>query len=315
MSTAKPVLLLMNALPPEMRVRLDGVAEVVDATDATRRDHVIEEAGPRIEAVLTIGTIGLSSTAMDLMPSLRVVSCLGVGYEGVDLAAARARGIVESNGHGTNAIAVADPALALMLAIVRGIPQGDAAVRRGEWRASGAALPELTGMRLGVLGLGSIGLAVARRCELGFDMGVGYHSRSRRPESPYAYHADARSLAAASGVLVLAAPGGPETRHIVDREVLAALGPEGFLINVARGSLVDTATLVDALRDGGIAGAALDVVEGEPQVPADLLACPNLVITPHVGGRSPNAQRTMIDHAVSNFQAFFAGREVSTPVS
>lgn len=311
----KPDLLVLNALTAPALARLAEVATVHDGSQPDRLAEVLAERAHAIRGVLTIGTIGLSAEVIAALPALAIVSCMGVGFEGVDMAAATARGLIVTNGHGTNAAAVADHALALMLCAVRGVRDGDAAVRRGEWRDASSARPELTGMRLGVLGLGMIGDEIARRCVGGFAMSVGYHNRRPRPEVTHAYHPSALELARHSDVLVVAAPGGAETRHLVDAAVLEALGPDGFLVNIARGSLVDTAALIAALRDRRIAGAALDVVEGEPAVPAELLAHPNVVMTPHVAGRSPQSQRAMIEHAASNFRAHFAGGAVTNRVA
>ena len=299
-----------STLSDTAAARLAEVATVHDGSTAAARERSVKEKGAQIRAVLTIGSIGLAADLIEALPQLGMASCMGVGYEHVDLEAAKARGLVITNGHGTNASSVADHALALMLATVRGVVAGDAAIRRGEWRGASSARPELTGMRLGIYGLGMIGDEIARRCAGGFAMSVGYHNRRPRPDVTHRYHASVVELAGHSDVLVLAAPGGVETKHAVSRAALAALGPDGFLINIARGTLVDTAALIEALREGGIAGAGLDVVEGEPDVPAELLAQPNLVMTPHIAGRSPQSQRAMIDHATANFRAFFAGEPV-----
>jgi lactate dehydrogenase-like 2-hydroxyacid dehydrogenase len=163
------------------------------------------------------------------------------------------------------------------------------------------------------LGLGRIGLGIARRAA-GFDMTIRYHNRNRRTDVAYDYYADLVSLAWASDVLMIAAPGGAETYHMVNREVLEALGPTGFLVNVGRGSIVDTDALVEALHDGGIAGAALDVLEGEPTVPPFVLEAPNLLLSPHIAGRSPEANAASLQLMMDNLAAHFAGRPPVTPV-
>jgi lactate dehydrogenase-like 2-hydroxyacid dehydrogenase len=311
----KPDCLVLVPQTPENLAVMAQVLTVHDASDPATRESVVASAAERIRAVLTIGTIGLTAELIGRLPALEIVSALGVGYEGVDLAAVRARGLVLTNGRGANAISVADHAMALMLAAMRDVAGGDRSVREGHWRGLASALPQVAGKRLGIIGLGTIGLEIAQRASAGFGMPVGYHNRSPRPDLPYTYHPDARSLAAASDVLVLAAPGGPETHHIVDAAVLDALGPEGFVVNVGRGSLVDTEALVAALEQGRIAGAGIDVVEGEPKVPAAVLAAPNLVITPHVAGRSPESITGMVTLFLDNMRAHFSGQPVLTPVA
>ncbi|MEW6640902.1 MAG: 2-hydroxyacid dehydrogenase [Pseudomonadota bacterium] len=285
---------------------------VVVAGTAQDKARAMLAHGPDIRAVLTRGTTGLSAQDIASLPNLEIICALGAGYENIDLRAAAARGIVVTYGPGLNAATVADHAMALLLAVVRGIPSADASVRRGEWDR--ALRPGVSGKRLGILGLGAIGSAIAARAAGGFAMAVHYHNRTPRPSSTYVYQPSVVQLAQASDILVIAAPGGPGTRHLVDAIVLKALGPGGFLINIARGSIVDTPALVEALRSGAIAGAALDVFETEPNVPDELKHCPNVVLTPHVAGRAPEAVRATVQHVADNLAAHFAGRPVLTPI-
>lgn len=314
MSAPKPDCLLLSPLSAANIEELGRFLTVHDASDRTRRDEIAASVADRIRSVLTIGTVGLTAEMIARLPALEIVSTLGVGYEGVDLAAVRARNLVMTHGRGANAISVADHAMALMLSAMRGVTSGDRAVRSGGWRTPHTLLPQVAGKRIGILGLGTIGLEVARRAAGGFGMPVAYHNRKPRAGVDYRYCPDMVTLASQSDILVLAAPGGPETRHIVDRAVLDALGPKGFVVNVARGSLIDTAALVAALHDGRIAGAALDVVEGEPDIPDAVMSAPNLVITPHVAGRSPESNAAMIGLFLDNVRAHFAGQPPVTPV-
>lgn len=261
---------------------------------------------PGTIAVVTNGMNGLSAAQMDLMPELRIVSCFAAGHENVDLAAARARGIWVTHAPGANAETVADSTLGLMIAAMRGFVAADRAVRNGGWDAARAIRPTLHGSRLGLVGMGQVGAAIAHRAAA-FGMRIAYHTRTPRPELPWAWQAVLREMAADSDILVLACPGGAATRHIVNAEVLAALGPAGFLVNVARGSVVDTAALVAALRQKTIAGAALDVMEGEPVPPADLLSLDNVLLTPHYAGRSPDALRTQLATLLANIEAALGG--------
>ncbi|WP_454691949.1 NAD(P)-dependent oxidoreductase [Achromobacter aloeverae] len=272
-----------------------------------------------VDAVLTNGSTGFDAHEMAAMPRLRIVCALGAGYEKIDLAAARARGIAVCNGRGANDASVADHALALLLAAARGIVHGDEVARQGNWGASARIeRPTLHGKRLGILGLGTIGRQVVRRAAGGFDMEIGYHNR--RPVADdagdLAYFDSPAALASWADFLVVATPGGAATHHLVDAAVLAALGPRGFLVNIARGSVVDTQALIAALHAGGIAGAALDVVEGEPDgmTPA-LFQAPNLTLTPHIAGRSPEAIAATVKLAAANLLACFEDRPLVTPVA
>lgn len=306
------VLVLVETIGEYLPMLENAGFELIVATTPPARQAAIETRGATIDAVLTRGPLGLTALEIDALPKLQIITVIGAGYERVDLPAARARGIVVTNGAGVNASAVADHAMALLLALVRDIPRADASVRRGEW--SKVMRPSLAGKRLGILGLGAVGMAIARRASLGFGMPVGYHSRRPRGEVDYTWFADARSLAQSSDVLMIATPGGEGTRQLVDAGVIEALGPQGFLVNVARGSVVDTAALVVALGKGHLAGAGLDVFDDEPNVPESLKALPNVVLTPHVAGLSPDAVKATVELVTQNLLAHFSGRPVLTPV-
>lgn len=306
------VLVLVETIGPYLPILEEAGFRLLLATTPDARAEAIAEQGGLIDAVLTRGPLGLTGAEMAALPRLQIITVIGAGYERVDLDAARQRGVVVTNGAGVNAPAVADHAMALLLALVRDIPRADASVRRGEW--SKVMRPSVTGKRLGILGLGAVGLAIARRAALGFGMAVGYHNRQARPDVDYPWFEDVRSLAANSDILMIATPGGESTRALVDADVIVALGPEGFVVNVARGSVVDTQALVDALANERLAGAALDVFENEPQVPEALRALPNVVLTPHVAGLSPEAVRATVELVTQNLLAHFSGRPVLTPI-
>ena len=313
MNAPQPLLVLCP-LQDEYMQQFRDRFDVIEAGDDARRAQAIAEDGARIRAVLTIGTIGLSAAEIAALPALEVVHTLGVGYERVDVAAAKARGVAVANAAGSNATCVADHAFGLLLAAVRGIVQMDQGVRRGLWRDQlEVYTPTVSGKRIGLLGMGDIGQQIAKRAA-GFDMAVGYHSRSAKPELPHRYFGSVRALAEWADYLVVATPGGAATQHLVNAEVLQALGPQGTLVNIARGSVVDTAALAVALREGRIASAGIDVYESEPLPPAALLDLPNVVITPHIAGRSPEAIQGSVSLVLDNLQAFFAGRPMSTPL-
>lgn len=267
-----------------------------------------------VRAVLISSSQKPSTALLDALPRLEILCCNGVGYDKLDLADMQRRRLVVTHSPGVIAPFVAEHAIGLLLAAVRRIPQVDGAVRRGEWASARSQLPTMLGGRLGILGLGQIGGEIARRASLAFDMTVAYHARRPRPDVAYRYCKDVVELAETSDFLVLACTGDEGTHHIVDARVLEALGPRGFLVNVARGSVVDTAALIEALHTHRIAGAGLDVVEGEPTVPPALLDTENAVITPHLGGRSSQAQSAMLDLVIRNLRAHFACEPVPTPI-
>ncbi|EFV85378.1 D-isomer specific 2-hydroxyacid dehydrogenase [Achromobacter xylosoxidans C54] len=307
-----PLLILIDSVHDFLPAIEDRGFRCILATTPEERARAIRDHADEIRVVLTRGATGFRADEMAALPRLSLICSLGVGFENIDLAAARARGVQVTHGPGANATSVADHAMALLLGVARHLPQADAWVRQGHW--SGFMGPQVSGKRLGILGLGSIGLEIARRGANGFGMTVGYYSRRARPDCGYAYYDSPRALAEASDFLVVATPGGAETRHLVDAAVLDALGPQGYLVNIARGSVVDTNALIAALAGRRIAGAGLDVVEGEPVVPSALLALDNVVLTPHSAGRSPEAVSATVALFLENAGAHFAGQAVLTPV-
>jgi len=309
----KPLLLVLIAMSDDRKALIDAEFEILYAPDAARRKAAIETEGARIRAVLTNGAVGLTAAEIDALPALEFVSAIGAGYEKIDVAAAQARGIEVTNGSGTNAACVADQVFALLLGIVRQVPKFDQAVRDGLFRDGLPLLPNFSGKQLGILGLGEIGREVAKRAA-GFDLEIGYCNRRKRADVDYTYFDNIHALASWADYLVIAAPGGAETFHLIDATVLQELGKHGYLVNIARGSLVDSAALADALHRGVIAGAGLDVYETEPAPPTELLACPNLVIAPHVAGFSPEAFLAADTLFVENGRKFFAGEQVSHSV-
>ena len=284
------------------------------ATTPESRANLDAELAKTVRAVLTVGTIGLTEEQMDALPNLEIICAQGVGYEQIDIDAAQRRSIVVTNGPGTNSSAVADHTLALMLGITRQIPQMDARVRRNEWSRLGANIGGMFGKKLGIIGLGNIGEQIARRCAGGFDMAVGYFNRNPLADSLWRYFDTPHALAEWADYLVVATPGGKGTAKLVDASVLRALGEHGFLINISRGSVVDTQALIECLQQRQIAGAALDVIDGEPRIPADIIPLTNLVVTPHIGGTSPEAMNNMMTLVIDNLLAHFGGTPVLTPV-
>ena len=309
----KPSLLVLISLRDDSYASVAASFDILYAPTPEQRTQIIAAHGATIRAVLTNGTTGLTADEIDRLPDLEFVSALGAGYENIAVDYARARDIVLVNGAGTNDDCVADHAFALLLAAVRDIAQRDRATRDGVWRDKLPLRPNVSGKRLGVLGLGNIGLKVARRAA-GFDIETGYHNRKPREGSVLRYFESVVALAEWSDFLVIATPGGAGTHHLVDRAVLDALGPQGFLVNVSRGSVVDTAALAAALEAGTLGGAGLDVYEGEPHLPQALVHLKNIVLTPHVAGSSPEAIGASMQNFLANAQRHFAGEAVLTPI-
>ncbi|WP_338525491.1 2-hydroxyacid dehydrogenase [Pseudomonas batumici] len=307
------VLVLVETVNDYLPILQKHGFELILAPTEALRAEAIASHGERINVVLTRGPLGLFADEMAALPKLEIICVLGAGYEKVDLHAAAQRGIVVTNGAGANASPVADHAMALLLSLVRDIPRADASVRRGEWRK--LTRPSLGGKRLGILGMGAVGLAIAQRAALGFGMTVSYHNRRPRTDVDYRYCATVTELALASDFLIVATPGGAGTHALIDRQALEALGPQGFLVNIARASVVATDDLVDALQQGRLAGAALDVFDDEPNVPDVLKGLANVVLTPHVAGLSPEASEATVTLMVENLLAYFSGKPVLTPVA
>ncbi len=308
----KTVLVLVETVDDYLPLLEAAGYRLIRAPSPQLRSAAIARHADTIDAVLTRGPLGLTGQEINALPKLQIICVIGAGYEQVDLAAAAARGITVTNGAGANASAVADHAMAMLLALLRNLLQADASTRRGEWNR--VISPSVSGKRIGIIGLGAVGLAIARRASQGFDMPVSYHNRTARDDVPYTYYDSPLHLAEAVDILVIATPGGAGTQKLVDASVLEALGHEGYLVNIARASVVDTQALVQALQQGLIAGAALDVFDDEPHVPQALTVLPNTLLTPHVAGQSPEAARDTVELVLLNLQAFFAGERVLTPV-
>ena len=310
---SKPEILVAAKLWPPYMEALRAAYVVHDRLHQT--DPVaFAAAAPRIRAIAASGESKVPRGLMDQLPALEVISVFGVGYDGVDVAAARERGVPVTHTPDVLTDDVADMGLGLLLALARRIPQADRFVRAGQWPDGPAPLGrKVSGARLGIVGLGRIGQAIACRAE-GFGMSIAYTARHEKPATAYRYYPTPQALAAEVDFLMVITPGGDATRGLINAPVLAALGPKGYLINVARGSVVDQAALIHALERGLIAGAALDVFEDEPNVPPELCARDDVVLTPHVASATWQTRRAMADLAFGNLQAHFAGQPLLTPV-
>ncbi len=282
--------------------------------EAKDRVATLRELAPKVRALATFGGGGADAKLMDALPNLEIISNFGVGVDAIDLDAAKQRGIIVTNTPDVLNDCVADTALALTLNAMRKFPQAEQYLRSGYWATRGAypLTTALDGKTMGILGLGRIGEAIAKRA-LAFGMKVRYHNR-RKKDVPHAYDPDPVALARNCDVLVVVTPGGPETDRLVNAKVLDALGAQGYLVNIARGSVVDEPVLLRYLQQGKIAGAALDVFADEPRVPPEFLALDNVVLLPHVGSATDETRTAMGNLQVENLLRHFAGKPVLTRV-
>ena len=311
---SKPDVLVVAKLWPYLLEKLQAEFTVHD------RIHESDPAAfaaiaPRIRAISGGGESRVNAGLINQLPALELVSVFGVGYDGYDVPALKARGVPLTNTPDVLTDDVADMGMALMLAVARRLPQNDAYLRAGKWLSGPAPLArKMSGARLGIVGLGRIGLAIAKRAE-GFGMSIAYTTRTPRKDVAYAYFPSATALAAEVDFLMVITPGGAATKGLINGEVLAALGKEGYLINVARGSVVDEAALVKALDEGVIAGAGLDVFEKEPNVPQALIDRDNVVLSPHAASATWQTRKAMADLAFGNLKAHFSGQALLTPIA
>jgi lactate dehydrogenase-like 2-hydroxyacid dehydrogenase len=276
---------------------------------------LIAEVSSRVRGIQTGGGHGADAKLMDALPKLEIISCFGVGVDAVDLDAAKRRGVIVTNTPDVLNECVADLAMGLTLATLRRISLGDRFVRAGSWLKGALPLAQKVGGKtMGILGYGRIGKAIAKRAE-SFGMRIVYHGRKPQAGVAHKYYASLSEMARDCDVLLVICPGGAATYHIVNAEVLQALGPEGTLINVARGSVVDEQALVKALADGSLGAAGLDVFESEPKVPEALFGMDQVVLQPHVGSATHETRKAMGDLTVDNLRAHFSGKRVLTPVA
>jgi hydroxypyruvate reductase len=312
MDNPKPALLSVAHLPDFLTDRLRQGFDLHDRVHEAD-PKAFDGIAPAIRGVVSSGEGRLSRTLLARLPAVEIVSVFGVGYDGIDIAATRERGVIVTNTPDVLTEDVADLAIGLMLAVSRQLLGADRYVRSGQWRNGPYRLTrKVSGSRLGIFGLGRIGSAIACRAE-GLDMKIAYTDTTEKPVS-YSYYTSVVELARNVDFLIVSAYGGPATQALIDADVLEALGPEGVLINIARGSVVDEKALVAALESGRLGGAGLDVFVDEPNVPPELLAMDNVVLTPHMASGTWQTRKAMADLAVANLEAHFAGKPVLTPV-
>jgi len=306
----KPHVLKIARLPDLLNERLYDQYEV---TDSTENPVDLPASALDVRALLANGESRVSRELIEKLPELEIIVVFGVGYDGVDVQAARERGTRVTHTPDVLTDDVADFAMALLLGIGRRTADADRFVRAGAW--SDGPFPftrKVSGARVGIVGLGRIGKAIARRAA-GFDMRIAYTGRTPQ-DVPYEFIGSVVELAAAVDFLVIAVGGGEATLHLVDTDVLNALGPQGILINVGRGSVVDEGALAAALRDKRIYAAGLDVFEHEPHVHPDLLGLDNVLLTPHMASATQDTRQAMADLTLSNLAAYFARETLPTPI-
>ena len=308
---------IATALSGGLQARLEPDFAVTGPVALPIGAHLDPAIAAEVGALVTVGVMETSAGVMDFFPNLALISCLGSGYDGVDIEAAMRRGIMVTHSPAANAAAVAELAMALLLAANRQVVAADKFVRDGLWRRNAlVGVPVargLEGRRIGIYGFGAIGAKIAARCAA-FEAEIAYHNRSSKPEMPYGFHPTLQSLADWADTLMIAVRADASNRHAVDAGVMRALGPEGILVNISRGSVVDEAALIALLQSGELGSAGLDVFENEPMVPDLLKALPQVVLTPHVGGATRQARAAMEELVLSNIVAFFAGDAVPTPI-
>jgi lactate dehydrogenase-like 2-hydroxyacid dehydrogenase len=310
--------LIYSRFPKAQMIRIGEHYDLLDGAGKPPVETFSADQLKSVRAMITAGGQTIPTAVLDSLPSLGAIICYGTGYDGVDLAEIKKRNIVLGNSPAANAAAVADLAMTLMLAVTRRLLTGDEYVRSGNWagsKPSPAMRPPLgmTGRKIGIYGMGEIGRKIAVRCAA-FETEVAYHSRSKH-EVPYTYFPTLAALAEWADILMIAVRAGPDTQHIINTDILAKLGANGTIVNISRGSVIDEKALVAALETNVIAGAGLDVYEKEPHAPDALTKCPNVVLTPHIGGHTVEAHIGMQDCVLANLAAFYAGKPLRYPVA
>lgn len=303
----KPEILVLTPIYAPALAELEREYTVHKLWTARDPDAYIKDVSARVRGMVTTGLAGFGRRHLEALPKLEIIACFGSGREAMDLAAAQARGVVVTDTPRPIAQSVADLALGLIIAVMRRICESDRYVRAGKWpQGPFGAGRDLGGKTCGIIGLGQIGRGVAKRAEA-FGMSVRYHGPGPKQDIAYPYHADLEAMARLTDCLVVTCATTPATRGMVNARILDALGPEGFLINVARGAIVDEPALIAALRTGKIAGAGMDVFQDEPHVPAELIAMENVVMAPHIGSTTREVREARTAKLLANLRAHFSG--------
>ena len=308
--------ILMNGrLLPALEQQLAQDYELHPLWKEADPDAFLAQHGAEFEGLVTSARVGASAALINALPALKVISSFGVGYETIAIAEAQRRQIQVGYTPEVLNDCVADIAMGLVIDVARGMSASDRYAREKKWLKSPYPLTtRVSGKRLGIVGLGRIGQVIARRAS-GFDMDIRYHNRKPNPALPYVYEPSLAALASWCDFLVVASAGGAETKHLISRDILQALGPRGFLINISRGSVIDEEALIEALEQNLIAGAGLDVYEDEPNIPERLLALDNAVLLPHLASATHETRQAMADLVMDNLRSFFSTGHVKVAVS
>lgn len=313
--TGKPEIVLLKPIYAPVQAQLESEFTVLRLWQVSDRRRFLDETCGAARAAVAVGLSGIAREDIDALPKLELIACFGNPRGTIDLEATGNRGIVVTHTPDRIADAVAELAAGMAVALMRRICEADRFVRAGRWSSNAPeAGSTLVGKTCGIVGLGGIGRETAARLQA-FGMSIEYHGPRVKDGVAYRYHADVESLAAAADCLIVTCPLLPETRHLVNARVLDALGPEGFLVNVARGPIVEEGALLAALRDSRIAGAALDVFWDEPRVPPGLFTMENVVLLPHVGSTTREIREERGRKLMANLRAHFAGRPVPNPLT
>lgn len=311
---SKHIVLQHGRLSPSVEARLSGEFDIVRSGEQTDSMAVLRQHANDVTVMATSARHGVTADVIAALPRLRAIASFGVGYDNLDVACARERGIAVSYTPDVLNDCVADLAWGAMLDVSRGLSEADRFMRRGDWTRGPFRLAHrLSGKRLGIIGLGRIGRAIAQR-SVGFSMEVRYHNRNPVPDVPYAHQPELTELARWADYLIVAVAGGNGTRHLVSNDVIQALGPFGYLINIARGSAVDEDALTRALQSGDIAGAALDVFSMEPCFPEALAQLDNVLLLPHIGTATHETRAAMGELVIDNIKTFLRTGNLLTPV-
>ena len=314
MSPRRPLAIILYKIAPYLECELAKRFEIVRLADLSPAEakRWLGEHGRDVIAVITNGIVGCSGKLIDALPALEIIAIHGVGYDTVDLAAARGRGIIVTNTPGVLTNDVADLAVGLIIALLRAIPAADRHIRQGDWNSAEFRLTtSVSGKRFGIVGLGRIGWAIADRLT---SFGDILYTGNSAKDVPWVFRPDVVSLARDCDVLIVACAASERTRSMINRDVLNALGKQGYLINIARGSVVDENALIEAISSGGIAGAALDVFADEPNVAEQLRNSERVVLTPHVASATTEGRKAMADRVLANLDEYLAQNPVPDPV-
>jgi len=310
LKTMKPEILILTPVYAPTLAALEREFVVHKLWEARDPDALIKAVSANVRGVVTTGLFGCSRRYIEALPQLEIIACFGEGDDTLDLVAAKERRVVVTNTRNSIVETVADLALGLLIAVMRRIVECDRYLRAGKWRAGPPELGRgLTGKTCGIVGLGKIGAAVAKRVAT-CGMSVCYHGPRPKPDVSYAYHADLESMARVCDCMIVSCALTPATRNLIGARILHALGEDGFLVNVARGAIVDEKALIAALREGRIAGAGLDVFRDEPQVSAELVAMEQVVLVPHIGSYTREVREERSAMLLASLRAHFAGELV-----